>query len=231
MEYNKQGKLIASRVYDGTTLLATITFVYEQNTVVQEIWRDAITEEVIDEVFLTYDQKGNLVRNESFLLEYYTTYTYTNDGKLQSWKIFEFGLPLILAEYTYGQNIKNPYQSLNGLDYSFWFTNSGFGIKSGNRWYSSENVTLYDENGDPFIYYENDPAQTVWQSGKQHYPIQADYVDINTQLPIITSFQYENCEPGQTSNNARLNKTFGSKNSEGVNRINPALKKLFLKRR
>src|SRR6188508_2765123 len=40
MEYNKQGKLISSRVYDGATLLAIITFVYQNNKVVQETWRD-----------------------------------------------------------------------------------------------------------------------------------------------------------------------------------------------
>src|SRR5687768_6107075 len=54
MEYNKQGKLIAARAYDGTTLLAIITFVYERNRVTQEIWRDATTGEIVDELFLTY---------------------------------------------------------------------------------------------------------------------------------------------------------------------------------
>jgi hypothetical protein len=230
MEYNKQGKLIASRVYDGTTLLYIITFVYEKNRIVQEIWRDGITGEIVDEVFLTYDQKGNLARNESFNQGYFVTYTYTNDGRLESWKYFYAGLPAIMGEYTYEQNIKNPFRSLNGLNYGFWFINSGFGIGSGSRWYSSEKVSFYDENGNSNVYYEQDASQTVSQLGKQHYPMQVDYFDINTDLPITNTFQYENCEGGQPSTTSRINQNFGSKNSGAVNKIRPHLKKILLKK-
>ena len=67
-----------------------------------------LQERLLMKFFLTYDQKGNLVRNESFLLEYFTTYTYTNNGSLESWKIFTTGLPLVMGEYTYEKNRKKP---------------------------------------------------------------------------------------------------------------------------
>ena len=226
MEYNKQGKLISSRVYDGATLLAIITFVYQNNKVVQETWRDPTTGEIIDDLFLTYNNQGNLIRNESFIQQYFTTYTYTNEGRLESWKYFYAGFPYAQGEYTYDENIKNPFQSLNGVGYAFWYVNSGFGIRSGNRWYSSEKISYFDEDGNPDTYYEQDTSQTVWQVGKQHYPMQVDYFDINTDFPITNTFQYENCDGGQPSTTARINQNLGSKNSGGVNRIKPALKKL-----
>ena len=224
MEYNEQGKLISSRVYEEENLLYIITFVYEKNRVVQEIWRDAITGEITDELFLTYDQKGNLVRNESIVFDFYVIHTYTNDGRLESWKYFLAGLPAIKAEYTYEQNIKNPYQSLKGVDYTFWYANAGFGIGTGTRWYSSERVSFYDENGNIEVYYEQDPTQTVWQVGKQHFPLHADYFNLNTELPVTNTFQYENCDGGQPSTTARINQNIRSRHSGAVDRIKPYLK-------
>ena len=87
----------------------------------------------------------------------------------------------------------------------------------------------YDENGNPDVYYEQDLTQTVWQVGKQHYPIQVDYFDTNTDLPIINKFEYENCEGGQPSTTARIHQNPGSKNFSGVNRIKPHLKLLLKK--
>jgi hypothetical protein len=220
MEYNKQRKLIASRVYDGETLLYIITFVYEKNKVVQEIWRDAATQEIYDNVFLTYDKKGNLIRNESFIFDLYTTYTYTANRSLESWQVSVGGLPVAKAEYTYDDNYKNPFASLTGIDYLFWYANSGFGVGTGHRWYSSEKVTLYDENGSPFIYYEQDPAQTVWRVGQQHYPLKADYVDKSTHAQFINTFEYD-CNPGQSSKAEGINQKMGTKHNSPVKRIKP----------
>ena len=86
-----------------------------------------------------------------------------------------------------------------------------------------------DENGDPFIYYENDAAQTVAQIGKQQYPLKVDYYDVNTELPIIASFEYENCEPSEIANPARLKQNAGDKNSNAKNRIPAAALKMLKK--
>ena len=193
LEYDAGNKLIGSRVYDGKTLLYIINFVYEKKKVVEEIWRDATTQEVYDHVFLTYDKKGNLIRNESFIFDQYTIYTYTSNQSLESWQVFVGGLPVAKAEYTYDDNYKNPFTSISGIEYGFWYANEAFGFGTGKKWYSSEKVTLYDENGSPFIYYDLDPAKTVWQVGQQHYPLQATYFDKSTEAQIITTFKYKNC--------------------------------------
>ena len=51
MEYNKQEELIASRVYVEDAFSYTIDFIYKNQKVVQEIWRDVTTREIVDEVF------------------------------------------------------------------------------------------------------------------------------------------------------------------------------------
>ena len=227
MEYNKQGKLVASKYYIEETLSYTIDFAYKNNRVVQETWRDAATGEIADDIFLTYNTLGNLIRNESASLDYYVDYTYNKDGSLESWKFFAGGLFGASGEYTYEKNIKNPFKSLAGMDYAFWYINSGFSIGNGQRWYTTEKVSLPDENGEPFVYYENDAAETVAHVGKQQYPLSVDYYDTNTELPIIASFEYENCEPGEISNPARVKQKAGGKNSNAKNRIPPAALKLL----
>ena len=75
-------------MYDGQTLLYEIHFIYNKNKVVKEIWYDANTHQVIDEVNNSYNQQGEMIRNESTTQNYYVTYTYTTQGDLESWFFF-----------------------------------------------------------------------------------------------------------------------------------------------
>jgi hypothetical protein len=216
MEYSLQKKLIASKVYEGENLLYTISFMYEKNRIVKEVWLDATTQEIYDEKIFTYDQKGNLIRSESFIMEAAVVNTYSENGSLLSWQLFDFGLPTVKAEYTYDSNYKNPYNSIKGVDYQFWYTNSAFGFGTGNRWYSSEKVTLYDNNSEPVILYEQDPAKTVWQIGKQHYPLQANYSLKGSDDFVLNTFSYENCDSNKPAKINHSNKNY-KKDKKGKN--------------
>jgi hypothetical protein len=197
MIYDAKNKLIASKVFIDDLQVGLVEFTYEQSKVVKETWLNPETRELEDEVFYTYNQQGNLERGESFMYEIYTNYTYTTNGNLESNQIFIGGLPWFKAEYTYKANYKNPYRAVEGLVLQFWHTNAGFG--AGPNWYTSEKVTLYDENGEPFIHYEQDPAKTTWVTAPQKYPLMSSYVDKYTQAPITNNFEYENCVPGQST--------------------------------
>jgi len=207
MEYDAKNELIGSKVYEGEALLYIITFLYEKKKIVEEIWRDATTQEIYDHVFLTYDKKGNLIRNESKIFDQITTYTYTSNQSLESWQVDIGGLPVAKAEYKYNDNYKNPYTSVSGIEHGFWYANEAFGFGTGKTWYSGEKVTLYDENSSPSIYYELDPAKTAWQVGQQHYPLKATYTDKSTQAQISTAFTYENCDNGISSQGAHFNES------------------------
>jgi hypothetical protein len=191
MEYDKNEKLKIARMYDGETLVNTIKFIYKNGKVVKEIWYDGNTNVVADEVTNTYNQKGEMIRNESISFDYYVTYTYTNEGNLKSWFYFFGGLPSQKAEYTYRSEFKNPYGARPGIEYSFPYANSSFG--TGKNWYSSEKITLFDEGGNSSVYYDQDPRQTVWQRGPKNYPLMASYIDRISSGVITNTFEYENC--------------------------------------
>ena len=91
LEYNDQNRLIVSKVYEGATLLYVIDFSYENNKVVKETWRDAATHDIYDEIIITYNQQGRMLKNWSYLLDYGATYTYTRNGSLATWNFFVGG--------------------------------------------------------------------------------------------------------------------------------------------
>ncbi len=219
MEYDSKRKLTISRVYDGETLSYTIHFIYEKDKVVKEIWYDGNTQQVADEVSYFYNQKGEMIRNQSIAYDNYVLYTYTKQGYLESWFYHEGGLPLTKAEYTYHDPNKNPYEAKPGIEYSFPYSNAAF--LAGKRWYSSEKITVYDEGGNSFVYYDLDPLQTTWQSGSQNYPLRANYVDILSGASIINTFEYENCSRDNNNNAAgkslRQKTSMKNKNTPGVN--------------
>lgn len=195
LAYDVNKKLKMARAYDGTTLLNTIQFVYQNNKVVKEIWHDGNTNLVADEVNYRFNQRGQMIYNESVNFDYYVTYTYYQNGSLKSWFIYVGGLPNTKAEYTYDNDYKNPINARPGLDYSFAWANAAFA--TGRNWYSSEKITLFDELGNPSVYYDLDPNRTVWQVGEKNYPLKATYFYALGNGIITNSFEYENCSENQ----------------------------------
>ncbi|MEO7445016.1 MAG: hypothetical protein ABIT96_11000 [Ferruginibacter sp.] len=218
MEYDKTGKMKGAAVFYDDELVYTIHFIYQRNKVVKELWYLGNTQVVDDEVILTYNQKGQMIKNESLYYNYYTTYTYlAANGELDSWLFYIGGMPVQRGEYIPSLRYKNPFRAIPGLDYAFGYANSGSFFW--NSWYSSEKSTFYDEFGNPTIHYDLDPAQTTWVVGSQNYPLQANYVDRLTSTTITNTFEYENC-PGsvnRTSSQHGNNRT-GSSLKSGTSR-------------
>ena len=201
MEYGTNKKMKTARQYYGDQLLYTVDFIYKNNKIVKEIWYTGNTQDIADEVTNTYNEKGQLIKNQSLNGNYYTLNTYTPMGDLESWLLFFGGQPIQKGVYTYNKEIKNPLNSGRpGIEYSFAWTNSAFG--AGNRWYTSEKIIFYDGNGDPFTYYDQDPNKTKWVIAEQNYPLRADYIDALSGGTVINSFEYENCGPAQNLNSA-----------------------------
>jgi hypothetical protein len=192
MEYDQDKKMKIARAYVDGELIYTIKFVRKDNKIVKEIWYTGNTDVIDDEVINTYNKKGQLIKNESLNYDYYTINTYTSEGNLKSWFVYSGGLPNSKGEYTFEENVKEPYRYARpGIEYSFAYSNSAFG--SGYRWYNSEKIILFDENSQPYDYYVLDPKLTKWQKGDQNLPVQADYIDKLSGGTIINAFKYENC--------------------------------------
>ncbi len=231
LEYDSNRRLKKAKVYEAGVLIHTIDFIYKKGNVVKEIWYAGNTSDVFDEVTYTYNQKGQMISGESVANDYKAINTYTHRGDLKSWQIFTGGLPQAKGEYIYRDEFKNPYSSAPGVEYSFPYTNAAFG--TGKRWYSSEKITIYDENGNPVILYDQDPLKTVWQGGPQNLPLQADYVDKLSGGAIINAFEYENC-PGCKSrdNNTRDEsiKGKGRSNNNNANLLSRLSKKELIQK-
>lgn len=191
MEYDNDDRLKIAKMYDAEVLINTIKFIYRNNRVFKEIWYEGNTNVVADQVIYAYNRKGEMIRNESMTYDYYVTYTYTNEGNLKSWFYYSGGLPSQKAEYTYRSEFKNPLEARPGIPYSFPYINAGFG--AGKNWYSSEKSTLYDEDGNPSVYYDEDPRLTTWERGPKNYPAKASHVDRISGGSITEMFEYENC--------------------------------------
>lgn len=199
IEYDHNRKMKIAKGYVDGELAYTVKFIRKDDKIAKEIWYTGNTDEVADEVINTYNKKGQLIKNESVNFGYYSINTYTPDGNLKSWIIYIGGLPDSKGEYTFEENVKQPYRYARpGLEYSFAYTNSAFG--SGHRWYTSEKIILFDENSQPYDYYVQDPQLTKWQKGDQNLPIQADYIDKLSGETIINAFKYENCTSCHDSN-------------------------------
>lgn len=217
-EYDASGRLKISKLYDGTDLSVTIHFFYEGKKVVKEIWYDGNTSNIIDEVFYTYNSKGQMVRGESFLLDYYTINTWTPEGNTLSWKFFIGGSPYWAAFLTYNRPCKNPYLAVPGIEYGFPFINPTYNL---NKWWaSSEKIVIYDEFGNTTVSFDYDPSRTIWQVGHQNYPLSTTYFDLISQGWFPYTFEYENCEPGNSNRNSQIAQP-SSLSSSATGKVNP----------
>jgi len=213
LKYDHKGKLKTALGFIDGELVTTIKFIYKDNKISKEIWYVGETDVIDDQVVYTFNNRGQMIKNESLNYFYKVYYTYFHDGETKSWKYFEDDVPVQLAEYTYYKDYKNPIKTVSGLEHLFAYANSGF--FTGKKWYSSEKITLYDENGIPFIYYDLDPRRTTWDIRNRNLPNLATYVDKETQGIVTNNFVYENCS-GPHKNSDALSGSGTFKNNKAI---------------
>ena len=214
-EFDASGKLAKSRWYIGDDLIVTIHFFYEGKIVIKEIWYNGNTSEIGDEIFYTYNAKGQMVKMESFLNDYYTIMSYTPQGNNSSWDFFLGGYPYYSGVLKYNQPYKNPYLAVAGIEHGFPYVNPQY--NSNKWWAASEKLTIYDENGDPIVLFDYDPSQTIWQGGFQNYPLSANYFDLISNDWVPYTFEYENCGPGNVNRSSRTVQPSSVTNTEKIN--------------
>jgi len=200
MDYNIKGQLKTAMGYENDVLVYTVQFEYQENRVVRETWYQGNTDVIDDVVEYSYNLKGQMIKNISHNYDYYTTYTYTASNDVKSWFFFVGDTPAVKGEYTYTGSVKNPFKTWKGISHNFPYANPAFA--STERWYISEKITLYDEDGNPLVLYDQDPSQTTWETGHEHLPTRINYVDIQTGTAMYDGFEYENCKGNSPVNPA-----------------------------
>ncbi len=216
-EYDINRRLAISKLYVGGDLIFTIHFFYEGKKVNKEIWYNGNTSEIYDEVLYTYNSKGEMVRMESFIGDYYTIMSYTAEGNNSSWDFFIGGSPYYSVVSIYTKPYKNPYLAVPGIEHGFPFINPHI---NSSKWSSaSDKFTVYDENGDPIVVFDYDPAQTFWQLGQQNYPLSVTFYDLISEQWFPLTFEYENCIPGNNNSNARITQAPSTTSSRKINPV------------
>ncbi len=215
-EYNSSGRLIKSRFYSGDVLLNTIVFYYQGDKVVHEIWYNGDTQEKGDEVFYTFDSKGEIIKMQSFIQDYVTNYKYTPEGNVYEWDFNYGGQPFYTVQYTFLNHDKNPDLARPGINYDFPYVN---GAVSQNKWWStSEKDIIYDDQGNPVVALDQDPHQTVVGVGHENYVTTSNYFDVISQSWSHFVFNYGNCGPDD--NNAIVSMPKSSSTTTNNNRFN-----------
>jgi hypothetical protein len=213
-------------VYDGNVLIYTIHFFYKGGKVTKEIWYDGSSSNVNDEVYYTFNRRGQNTRTESFLGDYYTVNTFDAAENVTAWDFYSGGNLTYSARATFGHrhSYKNPRKAIPGIDYGFPFINSA--VFANAFCISSEKLVAYDENGNPTVLYDYDRRRTTYQPASQNYPASGTFFDLVTNDWTSQTFQYENCGRGRDDDH-RDSQTDTPPTVSDASRINSMM---FLKR-
>jgi len=197
-DYDRWGRLKTSLWYFEGVLQSTIKFFYNnKGQRYHEIWYVGDTDEIWDEVFYTFDHKGNGIKLVSPVQNYYTLNTYTNEGNLNSWVFYFNNIIVAGSTYTYSHHLKNPFSAIPGLVFGYPFT-SGF-FYANKHYSTSESFTFYDENGNVLEEFPQDPSKTVVTAGPQNYVATSDFWQINEAAYVHFVFTYEKGKQGYYS--------------------------------
>ena len=224
-EYNKAGKLVGSKWFLEGTLMNTIVFTYKKSRLIKETWYVTNTNDIWDEIWFTYNAQGKMVRNESFLNGWYGIYKYSPQGNVLSAELFFGDSPFFTSINTYDRPVKNPYLAVPGIDHFFPYYLPSIPFS---KWRNSaEKEIVYDIDGTPIVWFDYDPAQTIWQVGHENYALSTTYYDRLSAGLFNNTFDYENCEGGhgnkQPTPPPTVNLNDKRPDNPSLLRINPSL--------
>jgi uncharacterized protein YxeA len=221
-DYDATGQLKKSRWFEGNELIYTIQFFYKGGKVTKEIWYDGNSGIVSDEVYYTYNRRGQNTRMESFLGDYYTVNTFDAAGNVTAWDFYIGGNLTYSARatFSYKHPFKNPRLAVPGIDNCFPYLNSA--ALANPFCISSEKQVAYDEDGNPTVLYNYDPRRTTYQHASHNYPSSGTFFDLVTNGWASQTFQYENCGRGGNDDHSDLQRGTPP-TAPNANRINPMM--------
>lgn len=189
-QYNNKGLLTSGKYsFNGIPFLDGVPIYDRKDRVNKVIWYEPSTSNIVDEVFFTYNNRGHMVRQQSFIWGVDTRMVADAQGNYSRYDIYIDGILLQSGVYTHYRSNKNPWtaitgQSFNLLYYSFVFSK---------WWETSESVIFYDEDGNPHFYWDQDPSLTKMKLGKQNYLVDGKFYDRLTGDLYHYWFDYEDC--------------------------------------
>jgi len=148
----------------------------------------------------SYNNKGQMISLDETVNDIHTRYYYDNNGYCRRSDLY-IGTELYLTLFmNFEISNKNPYLSINGVNFGFPFEIFNVFDK---RWNSFGSWVIYD-NGNPIVVNEDDPAQTVIHTGQGNYTTYAKYFDIPSESFYEMTFNYSNCNGGDNGNKSEV---------------------------
>ena len=222
MAYDNNGRLIQSNeFYFGFNY---VYHFYYTGKLISRLTRTNVDNPAdVSDVQLTYNIKGQNIRQDDDANDLHVLMTYDNIGNCTRTDMY-IGDELVFSDiYTFRIPARNPRAAVPGVDIGFPFYGT---FLFHDKWHFSSNRTEIYENGTMFLLNDYDPAQTIIKTGNHNYPISATYYDRVTAAPITIFYDYENCN-GNGSNAKPGNPQ--SNSNPGINSVVRRTKPLLLR--
>jgi hypothetical protein len=141
------------------------------------------------DIHYTYNYKGQMIKEDDDINEYHSRFYYDNKGFNTKTEFF-IGTDLIYVSLLkFDIPNRNPYLAVNGVNYGF----PSFSWPLFDKRFNSAGTTILYDEGSPVVIWDDDPAQTVMQTGAAHYLNNAHYYEKVSETPYDITFTYQNC--------------------------------------
>lgn len=220
-EYDTNRKLKKSVLTVNGEVSFSTRFIYNGDELVKAVYYDATGTVKTDVAYYKYNAQGKLAEVQSFMNDYLATAKYSPQGNLLESHLFFSGIPFYSLIYSYNQQYKNPYLQVPGIDNAFpYYTPADF--FSSKLLYASLKQIAYDENSNPIVLFEYNPAQTLWQADPQNCAGSATYFDVLSSGWFPYKYQFENCGCSSTDNYSNP-QILAQPNASSEGKINPMM--------
>lgn len=118
-----------------------------------------------DEVFFTYNTRGDAVRQQSFIYGVDAHIIPDAKGNYTRYDLYIDGNLVQTGLYTFNRSNKNPWTAMKGIPYGL----PGYAFQFSKWWETSETIIFYDEEGNPYYYYDQNPSRTRMRMNDQDY--------------------------------------------------------------
>ncbi|MEO7306136.1 MAG: hypothetical protein ABIR78_02785 [Ferruginibacter sp.] len=206
-QYNNKDLLTMAKYdFNGVPYSDAVPRYDNKDRVIKTIWYEPNTTNIVDEVFYTYDNSGHMVRQQSFMWGIDAHLVADAQGNYSRFDTYIDGIPVQSAVYTHYRSNKNPFTAISGQPFSLLY----YTLVFSKWWETSESIIFYDEVGNPYFLWDQDPARTEMKMGKQNYLVDGKFYDRITGDLYHYWFDYEDCGKNNVGNISLVSQQGGS---------------------
>jgi len=155
-------------------------------------------------VLVTYKDKGQVIKYESLLYEYYSTFEYDAAGNARKIDVTgNDGYVYISEKYYFTKKIKNPMLAVPGIPFALQYSNVVFSP------YRFTGVTsvVTDENGNLVTVADDDPDKSILNPGTDNFAASQNFYDNLSGTWYGQNWRYKNCDCVETETDLSIDET------------------------